>query len=261
MKKILSIFFLLLVSITLVFAAGSTQGGSSATGSTDEQVAKEVVSSKPIDTNKPEETGSVNVSGQDNKQEVMTTQETQNKGEESQLQVQNRVQTKAQNSEELKQMMQNKQQEMAQESSSEKNPKIKSVMQNQNQVRLAVHSLLAMENVVGGIGPQVSEIAKHFNNSVQSTIKAEEKIQTRSAVSRFFAGGDKKAAEDMEKEVNQNMQKLQELKQLKENCNCDEQVKQTMQEQIQNMEKEQTRLKELADKEKKSKGILGWMWK
>ena len=34
-----------------------------------------------------------------------------------------------------------------------------------------------------------------------------------------------------------------------------------MQEQIQQMEQEQLRLQDLAQNEKKSKGLLGWIWK
>ena len=135
------------------------------------------------------------------------------------------------------------------------------IYKNQNRVRLAVHSLLAMEDLVGGIGPQVRDIARNFNNSVQSTIIAEEKIQTRSVFARFFAGGDAEAAEEMEQEVNQNQERIMQLKQLRENCTCTEEVKTMMQEQIQNMEQEQTRLNQLAQEEKQSKGLFGWMWK
>ena len=75
-------------------------------------------------------------------------------------------------------MIQQKQQAMNQELEGKKE-KEQNVYQNQNQVRLAVHSLLAMENLVGGIGKNVSQIARQFNNSVQATIRAEEKIQTQ----------------------------------------------------------------------------------
>ena len=58
------------------------------------------------------------------------------------------------------------------------------------------------------------------------------------------------------------MEKLQEMKQVKDECvDCTEEIKAMMQEQIQNMEQEQVRLQELAEKEKQSKGLFGWMWK
>ena len=190
--------------------------------------------------------------------QAQVQQETQNQGEEQQIIVQQ--QTKTQQKQQVQAMIQNKQQEMNQVMQGLSGEQQK-VYRNQNQVRLAVHALLAMENLTGGIGSHVREIARSFNNSIQATIRAEERIQTRSAVARFFAGGDHEAAQQMEQEVNRNQQRIQELKQLKEQCECDEDIKAMMQEQIQNMEQEQNRLQELAQKEKKSKGLFGWIWK
>ncbi|MFH1683170.1 MAG: hypothetical protein ABIA37_05235 [Candidatus Woesearchaeota archaeon] len=169
-------------------------------------------------------------------------------------------QERARNYSELKEMMQERKQEMIQEMENWSEDKQK-VYQNQNIVREAVHSFLAMENLTDGIGPRVSEIARNFNNSVQATIRAEEKIQMRSAIARFFAGGDKDAADELEKEIGENQLRVQELKQLKEQCNCSSEVKAMFGEQVQNMEQEQNRLQELAQKEKKSKGLFGWLWK
>lgn len=178
-----------------------------------------------------------------------------------QIMVQERMQVKAQSETELKAMVQQKQQEMNNELKG-LNKDEEKVYKNQNQVRMAVHTFLAMEDLVGGIGPQVREIAREFNNSVQATIKAEENIEKRGAFKRFFAGGDEESAEELEQESKKNMEKLQEMKQLKDECDdCTEEVKAMMQEQIQNMEQEQVRLQELAEKEKKSKGLFGWMWK
>ncbi len=143
----------------------------------------------------------------------------------------------------------------------EKQSKLGNISRNQNRIRLAVHALLAMENITGGIGPQVSEIAREFNNSMQATIKSEEKIQARNQIVRFFAGGDYKAAQEIEQEINQSRVKVQELKRLREECNCTDEVKAMMQEQIQNMEQEQSRLSELAEQEKQNKGLFGWLWK
>ncbi len=170
-------------------------------------------------------------------------------------------QLKAGNVAELKQMIQQKQQEMEQELAGLSNKDKQKVFRNQNQVRLAVHTLLSMENLTGGIGKNVSAIAREFNNSVQSTIRAEEKIQAKSRIMRFFTGGDDEAAGEIEQEVNMNREKIQQLKRLKDQCNCTAEVKAMFQEQIQNMELEQNRLRQLAQSEKKSKGLFGWLWK
>ncbi len=172
------------------------------------------------------------------------------------MQEQNQSKTLAQAMERIKEQ----QQEMEQEQSGMDEAQ-KKIYQNQNTVRLAVHTLLDMEGLIGGIGQNVSAIAREFDNSVQSTIQAEEKIQTRSAISRFFAGGDENAADEIEQQVAQNQLRIQELNQLLEQCDCDEETQTLLKEQIQNMEQEQTRLQELAQSEKQSKGILGWLWK
>jgi len=170
------------------------------------------------------------------------------------------VQTMARNTTELRQMIQEREQEMNQSMQGLKE-ELKEMYQNQNRVRLAVHALLAMENLTGGIGRNVSQIAREFNNSVQATIRAEERIQTRNMLMKFFFGGDDQAADDIEQEVNRNREKIQELRRLMQECDCGEEVKVMLQEQIQDMEMEQNRLQEMAQNEKKSKGIFGWLWK
>lgn len=168
-------------------------------------------------------------------------------------------QLRARNVSELREMIQERKTEMEQEimNFTETN---KNIYQNQNRVRLAVHSLLAMENLTGGIGQNISQIAREFNNSVQATIRAEERIQTRNVIVRFFVGGDEEAAEEIESERNQNQQRIQQLKQLRNECDCDEEIKAMIQEQIQNMEQEQARLQQLAQNEKQSKGLFGWIF-
>ncbi len=191
---------------------------------------------------------------------LANSENTQNQGEDSQIQVQDQNQVQSQKLEEIKQKVQEKKQEMANQAEA-MGTKEQKVYQNQNEVRSAVHALLEMKDVVGGIGPQVSEIAKQFNNSVKATINAEEKIEKRSGVAKFFFGGDKAAAEELEAEAQKNQQKIQELKQLKDQCECSEEVKAMMQEQIQAMEGEQQRLIQKATEEKAKKGLLGWMFK
>ena len=169
----------------------------------------------------------------------------------------------AQNTEEVKQQIQERKQEMNRELESMPEEKQK-VYRNQNVVREAVHNLLGMRDLLnqkGGIGQNVSEIAREFNNSVQSTIIAEEKIDKRSVILRILVGGDEESAEEIEQEVTSNKERIQELKRLKEQIREDEELKQVLQEQIQQMEQEQNRLQELAQKEKKSKGLFGWLFK
>ncbi len=241
MKKIITLLIVFVFAASLVYAVN--QKGIHEPGTGLEQNASEDQDIQALGEGKP----------------VQIKQETQNEAGDNAI-VQQRQQIKAQTVTEAKQMIQQTQNAMNMELQSKGKDEQK-VYQNQNQVRLAVHSLLAMEDLVGGIGPQVSQVARQFNNSVQATIRAEEIVQSRSKFMRFFAGGDENAADEIIQEVSQNKERLQELKQLKDKCeDCTEDVQVMMQEQIQNMELEQNRLQELAQNEKKSKGIFGWLW-
>lgn len=193
-------------------------------------------------------------------QQEQVEQETQNVGENATLQIQQREEVRVQNASELHEMIEQREREMNQEIQSlEEHQQL--VYLNQNKVRLAVQSLFAMEELVGSIGPQVSQIADEINTSVQATIQAEERIQARNTIVRFFAGGDEEAAQEIEQQVIQNQERIRELQQLQEECDCDEQVRAILQEQIQNVEQEQTRLQQVALNELNDKGLFGWLWK
>ncbi len=192
--------------------------------------------------------------------------QTQNQGEEQQVQNQEEegqgfgqlIQQRARTVSEVREMVQQKQQEMVQEMQG-LGEDVQKVYQNQNRVREAVHALLAVEDLEEGIGLQVSEIAREFDNSVQATIEAEEKIQKRNGFVRFFMGGAEDAAREIKQQVEQNRQRIQEVKQLREDCDdCSQEVKDLMQEQVQKIDQEQTRLQQLAEREENSRGVFGW---
>ncbi|RZN36974.1 MAG: hypothetical protein EFT35_07190 [Methanophagales archaeon ANME-1-THS] len=193
-------------------------------------------------------------------QQEQMEQETQNTGEDTAIQMQQREEVRAQKLSEVRVRIEQREQEMVQEMQS-LGEEQQLVYQNQNQVRLAVHSLLAMEDLVGSIGPQVSQIAREFNNSVHATIRAEEQIQSRNRITRLFIGGDEDAAQEIEQQVIQNQERIRQLQQLIQACECDEEIRAMLQEQVQAMEQEQTRLQEVARQEKNQKGIFGWLWK
>jgi len=166
---------------------------------------------------------------------------------------------KAGNVSELEEIENEKEKELEQETKGLKE-KQQNVHKNQNRVRVAVHSLLAMEDLVGGIGPEVSKIANEFNNSVEKTIGAEEKIQNKNRLIKFLLGGDKESAELIVQEVNLNKEKIQQLKNLMKECDCDEEIKGMLKEQIINIEAEQYRLETFAETEKGYGGLFGWFF-
>jgi hypothetical protein len=116
--------------------------------------------------------------------------------------------------------------------------------------------------MLGGIGPQVAEYAREFNNSLQAQIRAEERIENRNTFVRFFVGGDEEAAGILEQETLRNQDRIQQMQQLINQCqDCDPQIQQLLQEQLQEMDQQQTRLQQLAQNEKQDKGVFGWLWK
>jgi len=135
----------------------------------------------------------------------------------------------------------------------------KKIYQNQNQVREAVQTMLSAEDLVGGIGEKISEIAREFNNSMQETLEAEKKIEKKSKIIKFFTGGGKEVAEKLELEVEKNRERVQSLKDLNENNDYGEEIKNVIREQVQRIEEEQLRLGEVAEKEKGVKGVFGWV--
>ena len=168
-----------------------------------------------------------------------------------------KVTSVSQNQQEIKAQIKQIQKESANISGSEQNNRLK----NQNTVRIAVQTLLAAGNISGGIGDQISAIAKEFNNSVMVQTKAEEKIQTRNAVSKFFFGGDFDAANDIQAQTEQNRQRIENLNTLMNQCSdCDEELKTMIKEQIQVLEQEQNRLSEISRAELENKGIFGGLF-
>ncbi len=139
-------------------------------------------------------------------------------------------------------------------------PKFRNVMKNANEVRLAVHTLLASEDLVGGIGPRISEIAKRMNDTVGSTTDAEAKIESRGALKKLFFGGDRTAAEAIQGAVDANNADIAKLKELLADTSISAEVATDLQAQIEVLEKAQDRLATLADKEGKRRGLFGWLF-
>lgn len=132
--------------------------------------------------------------------------------------------------------------------------------ENQNQVRATVHALLASEDLVGGIGPQVSAIAQEFNNSVNATITAETTIRGRGIIPHLLAGGNQGAAAAILAETERNQERIQDMERLLADCTaCDGPTREYLQDRIRLMDQEQDRLRTLAQDEMGRKGFFGWI--
>lgn len=157
----------------------------------------------------------------------------------------------------LQQMIQLRKQELKQEAAST-TPSDQGIMKNANDVRLAVHALLAAKPLLGGIGQQVSQIAQQVDASVATTTTAEAKIQARGFWTNLLFGGDSAAATVIKDQVAQNQQRIAELTQLLAQANVSADVQTTLKAQIAAMEVQQTNLAALAQKEQSQWGLFSW---
>lgn len=167
------------------------------------------------------------------------------------------VQARAGTSAELGQMIQVREQELAQEAASTTVAN-RSALQNANQVRLAVHAFLSAQDLLPGIGQQVAAIATQLDNSVQASANAEVQIQSRGFWTRLFFGGDAQAAGILEQQVTQNQVQLQTLTQLLSQASSTPAVQAQLQAQLQTMQEEQSRLQDLSKSEKSQWGLFSW---
>lgn len=157
----------------------------------------------------------------------------------------------------LNQKIKNRRQELEDE---EENmmPKFKNVVKNANSVRIAVHTLLASKELLGGIGSQVSDIAREMNDSIATTTNAEAKIQSRGFFARLLFGGDSAAADMISETVARNQQHIDDLMKILGETNVSEDIQAILKEQIVAIQDAQTRLQDLAQKEQKTWGLFSW---
>lgn len=132
------------------------------------------------------------------------------------------------------------------------------IVKNTNPVRLAVHAFLNSRELLGGIGQQVSEIAKKMNDSNATTTRMEIKMHSRGFLTRLFFGGDKDSAEIISQMVKRNQELIENLTTILDQANISADMRVTLNVQIKALEDAQTRLMNLSTKERRSWGIFSW---
>lgn len=130
--------------------------------------------------------------------------------------------------------------------------------QERNQVQVAVNALLASEDLVGPLGPQISGIAAQIGSSTQAMMQVEERTQTRSWLRGLFFGGDRVAAETVRNQVQTNNERIQMIRQQLNDSSATAEVRAMLEEQLRNMEVEQERLRQFANEEDNTWGIFSW---
>lgn len=269
---IIAITTIFVVSASLAFAQGGQggSGGNSAGTQGASAGAQDQMQDRDQVRDPSAHTGDEPLQAQDRNQDMDQLQDrTQDQvrdpvthtGDEP-LQTQDR--DRAQDVEQLHSMVEERQRILQDEATGSSNA-LRPVLENQNHIRLAAHTMIAAADLTGGIGTQLSQLAQEVNDTVQRTIQAERRIQSRSAASRLFFGGDDDAARELEADRLQIQDRVRDMQQLVETCSdCDEQVRATLREQLQSMGDEHERLRQLAADESGRRGLFdylfGWLF-
>ncbi|MDD3999237.1 MAG: hypothetical protein PHR98_04030 [Candidatus Shapirobacteria bacterium] len=197
-------------------------------------VAKNAVNS-PVQSQERVQTRNPSVSPTGQQVQNRNEVQTQNQGEESQLQV------KTKESEQLNQ----------------------EVEESVEKVSDYVHQLIEdrkTTGIKGGIGEKVSEFAQN-QQQVQEKIKnSYEQLKNRGQLIRLFVGSDKKMTAALDQLVGENKLRIEELEALKnQTTNLADQTQ--LQETIDLMLSQNTSLQEKIAKEKQVNGLFGWFLK
>ena len=159
--------------------------------------------------------------------------------------------------ERLREMIQERELELEHQASSTATS-TRDIVEHASRVSVAVHALLASRDLLGGIGQDVSDIARQVNESLATTTGAEAQIQSRGFWTQLFFGGDTSAADIIDREVAQNQARITALTQLLGQANVSADVRSTLEAQITAMEQEQARLQALAKQQQGLWGIFSW---
>ncbi len=158
----------------------------------------------------------------------------------------------------LREFIKERKEELKQETASTTR-KHRELIENANEVRLAVHVLLASKGLLGGIGPEVSEIAKRMNDSLATTTSAEAAIKARGFLARVFLGGNVQVGEALSQEVKKNQERIDRLTQLLGQTTLSAELKAEIEAYIAGLKTENARLESLANAEVTKKGLFGWL--
>ena len=166
--------------------------------------------------------------------------------------------TPARSLEHLKQLIQERR-EMLDDEAASTTPEVRRLFNGAKSMSVAVHALLASRDLLGGgIGEQVSDIARRVDDSAATTTNAEAKIHSRGFLTKLLCGGDKTAANIISQEVAQNQGRIDALTALLSQANVPVDIQTELNAQITALKEAQARLESVAQGEKKSWGIFSW---
>lgn len=189
--------------------------------------------------------------------QIQQQTQTANQGENSQIQIQNNEQVQNGSGTGKQVKNQNQEQEKVQQQQQEQT----NAEEHRSTVANFIQGLLKVASTTdSGIGQQVRIIAQQQNQSASTTIQAIEKVQTRNKVKTFFFGSDYKNLGALRSETVQTRNRLEQLNSLMENVQ-NEGDKTELQNQIQALEQEQTKIESFIKTQESKFSLFGWLVK
>lgn len=140
------------------------------------------------------------------------------------------------------------------------NPRSDNARQHMNEVAKTVENLLNVPNREGGIGQQIREVARLQNQSQLQIEQNLNKMQSKNNFMKKIFGPDFAAIKNLQKHMEQNQLRIQQLQQLQtQTQNQSEQMQ--IQQAINAMQEQNTTLKETIVAESNVNSLLGWLFK
>ena len=230
MKKSSILFFSIMCSIFLVYSF-NVQAASD---------QNQVKTSNQIQEREHVEDGNANNEVEKANEENTGNEERNWEQEQAREQVLNQEENKNQNQEQVKPGNINSEEHRSTVSNSV-----------QNMLRVA-------DQEVGEIGQRIRVIVQEQNESINTTIQAMEKVQTRSLIQKFFFGSDYNNLNTLKNEMNQTQERLNQLNDLVEDIQ-DEVDKEEIQNQIQVLEQEKTKIENFVQVQENTFSLFGWL--
>jgi len=187
-------------------------------------------------------------------QQIITTPQSAG----GQVKNQNEVQT--QNQGEDSQIQTSTQEQESKETTKSASPRSETARENMSIVSQKVEELLTTRKEKGGIGEQVSQIAKE-QKQAQDQIQTElGKVDSRKGLLKLLIGPNYQALKNMQKQMEQNQLRIQQLEQLQTQLTNQGDIT-VVQETIQVLTEQNTALQDRVTLEKQSGSLLGWLFK
>lgn len=192
--------------------------------------------------------------GEDTQIQVQTTQQSQTTATGAGTQTQQQMQQRLQDGSGDGEQMQNRNQEQVKAQDGTAN-----AIQRRSEVANAVQEMLQIADRNGGIGQQVRTIAQAQNQEQEKLEASLEKIQDRSGFAKFFIGPNYGEIKNAEKLMEQNLEKIQQLTELKNMVSLTDQ--QALGEQIQVLEQANLQIQNHLNNAGDGFSLLGWIFR